>query len=375
MGKHLDRAEILLEQHRYDLAEAAIRQEIAENPDSMRGHSTLALCLINQGKFAIETFELINYVLSLDAEDDWHHYLLALYWCHHCKFDRARSAIEAAIELDPNSAHYFYLLAFILMEEGGSKFQNKYLSFFDLSFINESYFIRSDLKPVFLPIERSLALNPEYLPTLNLLTRLLITTGRNRQALENSLSALSLDPNDEDAHDLHGHILTKLSKYSAAVESFKSALSIDPTLESARLGLLEAMRSQYWIYRWISITNWRGRLLLFCLFPLLPITLKIVTKHLARSAAGKISIHTAVFEILFILLFLLIPILIVWSFIAIPVGIILAVLVDRNLWLGLLLVAIPIAIVVFGYPAQWIFNLFLQLDRFVSIDVYANRSD
>ena len=363
MGKHLERAEILIEQHRYDLAEVSVRQEIAENPDSTRGHSTLALCLINQGKFAAETLESIDYALSLDVEDDWHHYLLALYWCHRCNFERARLALDVAIELDPNSEHYFYLLAFILCEQGENKFQNKYLSFFNLAFINESYFIRSDLQPVFIPIERSLALNPEYLPTLNLLTRLLITTGRNRQALKNSRSALSIDPNDEDAHNLHGQILTKCSKYSAAVESFRSALRIDPTLESARLGLLEAMRSQYWIYRWVSATNWRGRLLLFFLFPFLPITLKIAAKHLARCTDGRISIHMAVLEIFLIILLLLIPVLIVWSFIAIPVGVILAVLVDRNIGIGLILVVVLSTIVTISYPAQWIFNLFLQLDR------------
>ena len=34
MGKHLDRAEILLDLDKYDLAEKELRQEIVENPDS-----------------------------------------------------------------------------------------------------------------------------------------------------------------------------------------------------------------------------------------------------------------------------------------------------------------------------------------------------
>ena len=131
-------------------------------------------------------------------------------------------------------------------------------------------------------IEQSLAINPDYLPTLNLLTKLLIRIGENRQALKSSLSALSIDPNDEDAHNLHGQLLTKYGKYSAAVESFKSALSIDSTLTSAKKGLLEAMRSQYWIYPWISITNWRGRLVLFLIFSFLIVAIKLAGKHKSR---------------------------------------------------------------------------------------------
>ena len=88
MGKYLDRAEILIEQNRYDLAETAVRQEIAEDPDSERGYSTLALCLINQRKLGGEILDLINYALSLNAENDWNHYLLALYWCELCDFVR-----------------------------------------------------------------------------------------------------------------------------------------------------------------------------------------------------------------------------------------------------------------------------------------------
>jgi tetratricopeptide (TPR) repeat protein len=362
MGKHLDRAEILIEQNRYDLAEVAVRQEIAENPDSDRGYSTLALCLVSQRKLGGETLDLINYALSLNAENDWNHYLLAMYWCDLCDFDRARSAIDTAIELDPNSEYYFYLLAFILFAQGENKFEHKSLSFFNLSFLHESCFIRPDLEPVFTPIEQSLALNPEYLPTLNLLTKLLIRIGKNRQALRNSLSALSLDPNDEDAHDLHGQILTKDGKYSAAVESFKSALSIDPTLKSAKKGLLEAMRSQYWIYPWITITNWRGRLLLFVIFPFLIVVIKVAEKESSRFLRGKMSISLSTLEFLIITFFVIVPLFIVWIFIASMIGAILFILISENLIIGLGILVTLMTIVIISFPAQWIFNLFLKVD-------------
>ena len=161
-------------------------------------------------------------------------------------------------------------------------------------------------------IEQSLAINPDYLPTLNLLTKLLIRIGENRQALKSSLSALSIDPNDEDAHNLHGQILTKYGKYSAAVESFKSALSIDYTLTSAKKGLLEAMRSQYWIYPLISITKWRGRLVLFLIFSFLSVAIKLADKHKSRFFYRKMSIYLSTLELGLITFFVIVPLFIVW---------------------------------------------------------------
>lgn len=108
---------------------------------------------------------------------------------------------------------------------------------------------------------------------------------------------MSIDPNDEDAHNLHGQMLIKYGRYSAAVDSFKSAVRIDPTLKSAKKGLLEAMRSQYWLYPWISITNWRGRLVIFLIFPFLIVVIKVTGKHKSRFCDRKMSIYLSTLEL------------------------------------------------------------------------------
>jgi tetratricopeptide (TPR) repeat protein len=79
MGRHFDRAQILIEQGRYDLAEIELRKELAENPYLDRGYGNLALCFINQRKLTAETLELVNRALSIDAENDWNYYLLSIY--------------------------------------------------------------------------------------------------------------------------------------------------------------------------------------------------------------------------------------------------------------------------------------------------------
>ena len=282
MGKHLDRADILLDLDKYDLAEKELRQEIAENPDSDLAYGSLARCLINQRKLGAETIETIEYALSLNAENDWLHYLFAVYWHMKGEFNQAQKAIGVAIELDPNSPLYFDTLARILFDRGNDNFKTHSWRVLVIIFVFsrgilwpiswgisatfKSYWLRSYLQPVFTPLEKSLSLDPEYLSALNLQTQLLINTNRSHRALASSLNALETDPNDRTAHKLHGQILLRLGKYATAREHFQSALRIDPSSAESKAGLLEAVRSQSWIYPWMSITNWRGILVLAIAF-------------------------------------------------------------------------------------------------------------
>jgi tetratricopeptide (TPR) repeat protein len=282
MGKHLDRADILLDLDKYDLAETEIRQEIAENPDSDLAYGSLARCLINQRKLGAETVETIEYALSLNAENDWLHYLFAVYWHMKGDFNQAQQAIGVAIELDPNSALYFDTLARILFDRGNDNFKTHSWRVLVMIFVFsrgvlwpiswgilatfKSYWLRSYLQPVLTPLTKSLALDPEYLSAINLQTQLLIQTNRLQRALASSLNALQIDPSDRIAHKLHAQILLMVGKYTAARDHFQSALRIDPSCGESKAGLLEAVRSHYWIYPWISITNWRGILVLAIAF-------------------------------------------------------------------------------------------------------------
>jgi tetratricopeptide (TPR) repeat protein len=320
VGKHFDRAQILIEQGRYDLAETELREEIAENPNLDRGYGTLALCFINERKLTSETLELIQHALSLDAENDWNYYVLAIYWYHRNDFDRAVVAIKIAIEIESNSYFYFYILASVLADRGQAKFELDTTTNRIFHLIRVSYFIRPYLKSVFPSLEKSLALNPQYLPALNLQTNLLGATGQIKRALHSSRAALEIDPDNAIAHRLHGQILTDCGIYSEAVEYFQSALRIDPTYNQAKQGLLEAMRSQYWIYPWISITNWRGRLVFLLTFPIGIIAISLIRNTLDASALDKTHLELFIYSIIS-------------------------------------------TIVILSFPSQLIFNLFLRLEE------------
>lgn len=334
MSKHFDRAEVLFEQGRYKLAEKELRSEIAQDPQFADAYALLATCLINQNKKATnlidsmqfliehqkylkEELELIQYALSLDANNAWYHSILAVYWYHGGHLDRAKQQIEVSISFDSNSAYYFYLLACILFDLGNLKYNGMTVGTHGSMELFRSYFIRSCLKPVFVPLKKSLALDPNSLASLNLLANLYVTTGRYRQALEISEAALSKDPNNAKTQDLHGQILSNCGKYVEAIDCFQAALRIDPNYIQAKDNLLEAMRSKYyWIYPWISLNHNKGKVVFISLIPVM----FILSPLIRYVITGSVNIQTPWENLGFIPIFFLL---------------------------------------IIGFPAQWIFNYFL----------------
>lgn len=294
MGRHFDRAEVLFEQGRFELAEKELRAEISQNSQFADAYALLAVCLINQKKqannlidsmqffvehqkFSKEEFELIQYALSFDANNPWYHYILVMYWYRGGDLDRARKQIEVTISLDPNSAQYFYTFACILFDIGNLKYNGMAASTRGSIELFRSYFIRSYLEPVFTPLKKSLALDPNYIASLNLLTNLYVTTGRYQQAFESSKTALAKDPNNAKTQDLHGQILNNCGKYAKAIEYFQIALTIAPNDTQAKDNLLEAMRcNYYWLYPWVNPNQRKGKLVFVALIPVLFISLPLM---------------------------------------------------------------------------------------------------
>src|SRR4029077_17572349 len=70
-------------------------------------------------------------------------------------------------------------------------------------------------------------------------------------------AALEEDPEDAFSHTNQGWICLNRGERAQAIEHFREALRLDPTIESARLGLLEALRTKYLLYRALySFYDW-----------------------------------------------------------------------------------------------------------------------
>lgn len=254
MGKHLDRARILFEQGRYDLAITEIHHELAQEPDCGDSHCLLGRCLTNQQKYQEALIEL-SIAIRLDPECSNFYQALAYSYLLQERLDVAAIAIKEAMRLDPEEPNYIFGLASILYEEG-RKWELTEWGSGDIKDIFSSISPKDKANLCWheslILIQQAIQLNPEEVDYINLYTFILEKLGKSSLAENYSIEAISLDPENATAHASYGLILLKRGKYIPAQSYFQSALRIDPNMEGAKLGLLESLRAQSLLYRLAS---------------------------------------------------------------------------------------------------------------------------
>jgi Flp pilus assembly protein TadD len=77
--------------------------------------------------------------------------------------------------------------------------------------------------------EKSLELDPKHVKTLLNLSRVLIEQGKPKDALTHVTTAVQLDSTSGDVHRMMGRVRTELRQPNEAVESYRVALSLQPT--------------------------------------------------------------------------------------------------------------------------------------------------
>jgi tetratricopeptide (TPR) repeat protein len=109
--------------------------------------------------------------------------------------------------------------------------------------------------------EQGLERDPEHVACANLRARALSGLGRKVEADGVVLEAIGHDPDNAGSHANRGWLLMRQQKYDEALESFRIALRLDATLESARLGILEALKARNGVYRLLlRYAMWMGNL-------------------------------------------------------------------------------------------------------------------
>jgi tetratricopeptide (TPR) repeat protein len=222
MGVNLQRALLLFEQSRYDLAEKELRQELAADPHHPHAHALLALCLAEREEFK-EATEEAQLAIAHAPDYPFAHYAHASILHDRNRYDEALVSAKEAVRLDPGEAMYYGMLAAILMS---------------LRRWPES------LEAA----EQGLRLNPEHAGCTNLRAIALVKLGRRAEAGATIDSALAKDPENAVTHANQGWTLLHANQPQKAMEHFKEALRIDPTMEWAREGIVEALKARYFIY-------------------------------------------------------------------------------------------------------------------------------
>jgi len=225
MSRHIERAQVLIEQSRYELAQKELSLELSADPHNPVAHSLLALCLCEQKKIR-EAVREAEAAIGLAPDAAFTHYILARVLFDEEKYDKAEKAVREAIRIDAWDAASFGLLSNI-------------------------YLAQQEWKQALESAEKGLEIDPENVVCTNLRAMALVKLGRKKEAGVTIDSALAREPENDFTHANQGWTLVEQGQYDKAMEHFREALRINPQLDWAREGIIEALKAKNIIYRMI----------------------------------------------------------------------------------------------------------------------------
>jgi Flp pilus assembly protein TadD len=222
MNQHLERAILLAQQSRFDLAENELRQALVLEPENAHAHALLALCLAQGEKFDEATAEATQ-AIHLEPTFSFGYYVHARIQLDRNRFGDALNAINEAIRLDSDNADYFSLLASIHFQE-------------------------SRWSEALAAAETGLRFDPEHVQCTNQRAMALVKLGRKAEAGATIDTALSRNPDNSLTHANQGWTLLERGDAKKAAEHFREALRLDPQNEWARHGIIEALKARNIVY-------------------------------------------------------------------------------------------------------------------------------
>lgn len=232
---HLQRALLLQEQGRHELAERELRQHLAAEPEDGFGRAALALSLLElERRDAAEKAarEAIGHAPDLAFA----HYALARVLSDRNREAEAAAAIDEALRLDPADADYHAMKAAIAHD-------------------------RRRWADALAAAEAGLEFDPEHVGCNNLRAMALTQLGRRAEAGATMDATLSRAPENAFAHANKGWTLLHAGDRRQAMFHFRESLRLDPAQEWARAGLVEAIKAGNPVYAvMLKYFLWMARL-------------------------------------------------------------------------------------------------------------------
>lgn len=229
------RAFLLLQQGRVDLAETELRRALAEDPNDAETHALLALALCDLSREA-EALEEANRAIGLAPELTPAHLARSQALLQLDRAADAEASAREAIRIDPADADAFAALSAALTA-------------------------RRQRQEALDAAEQALRLDPEHPSATNLRAIALVRLGRRDEASGAIEGALSRDPENAVSHANRGWTLLHQNDVKGAMLSFREALRLEPGNEWARSGILEAMKARNPVYRGLlAYFLWMDRL-------------------------------------------------------------------------------------------------------------------
>lgn len=236
----LSRVEILLQQHKYDLAEKDVKLYLGENPNSGIAHSYLALVYNGLNKHE-EALDAAKKGVGLMPTEAYTLYVLSKCYLAVDNLPEAEKAQREGLQLDPEDEDYLINLAAIQND------QNK-------------------LEDALITIDRALEQNPESANAKKIKSVILRSMGRYTDADKLASESLKDNPEDASAFAAKGWTALDTGKPKESLEYFKGAVMLDPTSQYAKSGMVMALKAQnklfnlfYQYYNWVSQLSSKAR--------------------------------------------------------------------------------------------------------------------
>jgi Flp pilus assembly protein TadD len=217
MATHYERASLLFDHARNDLAVRELQQELAAAPEHATAHALLGHCLGRQGKLD-EALLAVAEALRLAPDLAYAHRVRGWLLRQQGHLEQAEAALKEGLRLDPHDVHAFDELAFVQYQQ--RRYHDAVAS-----------------------ANQGLRLNPEHSGCANDRALALSMLGRLSDAESTLQAVLRRDPDDDRTWANHGWILLQGRQPARALVKFREALRLDPENRHSQQGMAEAQEA------------------------------------------------------------------------------------------------------------------------------------
>ena len=224
LGDEIRRAEYAINVHRYDLAIEIMQHFLSTHPENSIAFYTIARAYVMKGK-PQQAVEAFKETLRLDPNNSMAHALYSVQLRDMKHYVLAEQEVSVAIQLDPANHGAYFSYANILLKQKNETARA----------------IQYSLK--------SLELAPDKAQYHVTLGNLLVLTGDIVAAEAEFQRALSLDPEDDYAHNSYGAMLLNNKRNpQEALTHFRIALMQVPDNEEIRNNFFRALKAKNKFY-------------------------------------------------------------------------------------------------------------------------------
>lgn len=231
----IQRAQILLEQNRYDEANKILSDLLSRDPNNYHLLSICSEVALKLGDNK-RAEELINSAISLAPDADSLFYIKSAVMLNLEKYNEAEDCLRQATALNPSNADYFALWANVKLS------RKKYKESLELA-------------------NKALELDAENILGLNTRSTALLKLNDKEESFKTIEGALKEDPNNAYTHANYGWSLLEKGDSEKALKHFQESLKNDPNFNFAQAGMREALKAKYFLYRlFLKYAFWMSNL-------------------------------------------------------------------------------------------------------------------